>query len=200
MKVFQYDRDGYFIKEEISSDGSLPHNCTTVEPEMIEGYWPRWTDNAWTQVENHKGEKGYVNREEFEIKEYGPYPSGWSTTPPPLTFEQTKENKLKEINEAKWREVDAGTVFNGIQINTDADAQRLANGAVTQCLLDPLYTCQWKLSDGQFITVNAEMITGVATAIRAHIQECFDREAALISQISMISTIQGIEAISWDKP
>ena len=67
----------------------LPAWSSMVAPELIEGYWPCMTDDySWTQIENHVGLKGYVNGEPFTITELGPYPSGWSTTPPEPTDEE----------------------------------------------------------------------------------------------------------------
>ena len=115
--------------------------------------------------------------------------------PPEPTLEELKQARLGEINAAKWAKIDGGTVFMGDRINTDADAQRLANGAVTQCLIDPDYTCRWKLTDGAFITADAGMITGMASAIRAHIQDCFDREAELAALVRTAGTAEKLGEI-----
>jgi hypothetical protein len=41
-------------------------------------------------VEDHRGESGYVGGKSFTIKELGPYPDGWSTTPPEKTADELK--------------------------------------------------------------------------------------------------------------
>ena len=56
-------------------------------------------------------------------------------------------------------------------------------------------SCRWKLTDGTFITANAEVITGMATAIRKHIQACFDREAELVGQVETAKTAKKLAAI-----
>ena len=71
--------------------GLLPSNATYKEPVFIDGYWPCWNGEDWEQVEDHKGEQGFVNGEPFTIKDYGPYPAGWSKTPPPPTPEEIAE-------------------------------------------------------------------------------------------------------------
>ena len=48
----------------------------------------RRVNDAWVDVENHVGEKGFVNGVPTTIEEYGPLPEGWSATPPAPTEEQ----------------------------------------------------------------------------------------------------------------
>jgi hypothetical protein len=84
-KAYQYTADGYFA-DEIEDYGLLPNNAThTAPPAEQSGHVLHWTGAAWEQIENHKGEEGYLNGEPYTIKDYGPYPEGWSTTPPPPT-------------------------------------------------------------------------------------------------------------------
>jgi hypothetical protein len=110
MKVYQYDLNGYFVSEVDTPDNSLPHSAATTAPARIDGYIPRFVDGTWEQTENHKGEKGWVDGVETEIKEYGPLPEGWSDTPPPPTLEEARAAKLAEIT-AAYNEFDAaGTV------------------------------------------------------------------------------------------
>lgn len=101
MKVYQYDNNGYYIGEttayKINGTVSMPHNTTAVAPEIKEGFIPKWNDEAWEQVENHKGETGYVNGVYTEIKYFGPLPEGWSNEPPKPEVDETAER----INELK---------------------------------------------------------------------------------------------------
>lgn len=45
-------------------------------------------------------------------------------------------------------------------------------------MLDSAYTCRWKTASG-FIELNAQQLLAIATAIRAHVQACFEHEAEL---------------------
>lgn len=65
----------------------LPANGYFDAPIFEDGKWPKRVNGAWENVENHIGEKGYINGVPTEIKEYGPLQDGWSTTPPPPTLE-----------------------------------------------------------------------------------------------------------------
>lgn len=66
----------------------LPANGYLDAPVITDGCVAKRVNGAWVDVENHVGEKGYVNGVPTEIKEYGPLPEGWSLTPPAPTEEQ----------------------------------------------------------------------------------------------------------------
>ena len=80
--AYQYDASGYFAGE-VDDYGFLPNNATYTKPSIKKGFIPCWNGAKWVQVENHTGKEGYLNDEPFTIKEYGPFPDGWSETPPP---------------------------------------------------------------------------------------------------------------------
>ena len=98
-KAYQYTADGYFVGE-VEDYGLLPNNATYTAPQEQDGHIPRWTGEAWEQVENHKGQEGYVDGKPYTVKEYGPLPEDWSDTPPPPTLEQARAAKLAEIGAA----------------------------------------------------------------------------------------------------
>ncbi len=104
-KCYQYTADGYYA-EEIEDYGLLPNNATYTAPELQEGHIPRWNGKTWEQVENHQGEEGYVDGKSYTIKGYGPYPDGWSDTPPEPTPEERNAQRRAEIL-ARLKEIDA---------------------------------------------------------------------------------------------
>ncbi len=77
--VYQTDTKGYYIGEADSYNNLIPAGAVETAPALSEGYIPCWNGTSWEQVENHVGEKGYINNEPFEIKEYGQYPDGWAS-------------------------------------------------------------------------------------------------------------------------
>lgn len=105
MKAYQYTADGYFL-EECEDYGFLPNNATHTVPEVREGYVPRWNGTAWEQVENHKDEQGYLDGQPYTIKDFGPYPVGWSKTPPEPTEEEAAQQAIAQIK-ARLREIDS---------------------------------------------------------------------------------------------
>ena len=99
VKCYQYTADGYYAGE-AEDYGLLPNNATRTAPTVVEGKVPRWTGTEWEQVEDHKGESGYVNGQPHTINAYGPLPDGWSDTPPPPTTEELFD-MLRSVRDAR---------------------------------------------------------------------------------------------------
>lgn len=76
----------------------------------------------------------------------------------------------------------AGTTVAGLPVQTDRASQALVTGAALAASLDAGYTVKWKTAGG-FVDLSAAQIIGIAQAIRAHVQACFDREAELVAAI-----------------
>lgn len=109
LKIYTYDKNNEYIgesatmldPEETKKQGKdvwlMPPHCTTVKPDTREGYVPVWDGHAWEYVEDHRGEKGWVNRVPVEIKELGPLPDGFATDEPEPTPEEQAELRRQEI-------------------------------------------------------------------------------------------------------
>ncbi len=100
---YGYDADGIYCGTESFSLDPLesekagmpvwlqPGNTLTTPPgEMRDGHVWKRVDDAWQELEDHRGESGFVNGEPFTIKELGPLPEGWSTKP----SEPTEREKI----------------------------------------------------------------------------------------------------------
>ena len=94
----------------------------------------------------------------------------------------TAEQNIKNIAARRYAEEISGTIINGIPVDTDRQSQALITGAALAATIDPAYVCRWKTKGG-FIVLDATAIIGVATAVRNHVQDCFNREAQLISAV-----------------
>jgi hypothetical protein len=77
----------------------------------------------------------------------------------------------------------SGTTIDGMPIDTGRDSQGLITGAALQAMIDPEYSLHWKTSAG-FVELTAQEIIGVATAVRMHVQNCFNREADLLAAVA----------------
>ncbi len=77
----------------------------------------------------------------------------------------------------------AGTTIDGMAIDTGRDSQGLITGAAVQAIIDPAYSLHWKTSAG-FVELTGQQILGVASMVRAHVQACFNREAALLDAVA----------------
>lgn len=96
ITAYQHDARGYYLYPFKYPAGPIPAGCVADAPPENEGFIPKWTGATWELVENHKSERGWINGEPFEIKDYGPYPEGWSSTPPaPTMLEQVQAVQAK---------------------------------------------------------------------------------------------------------
>lgn len=78
----------------------------------------------------------------------------------------------------------SGTTLQGMQIDTSTDSQALITGAALAAVLDSTYVCRWKMADGTPVELDAKMIIAVASAVRDHIQACYDREDELLTAVA----------------
>lgn len=117
---------------------------------------------------------------------------------PKPTFDELKVQKKSEIASARYEAETAGTTVNGITIDTGRDSQALITGAALAAMLDEAYSLNWKTVDG-FIHLTAPEIIAVAQAVRAHVQNCFDREGELGALVDAAETKEDLDEIiiSW---
>ena len=113
----------------------------------------------------------------------------------PVSLEAARATKLAASAALRWEKETGGTTFAGMAIATDAVSQTKYIGAVVGAQIDPNAVINWKTADGTFVTLDAQAITAVAMAVRAHVQACFDREAELKAEIEAASTVEEIAAI-----
>jgi len=83
----------------------------------------------------------------------------------------------------RWKAETAGVTVNGTSIDTGRDSQALITGAAVSAMLDPGYSVRWKTPAG-FIDLEGQQIIDMATAVRAHVQAAFDREAELLEALA----------------
>ena len=148
-KAYQYDASGFYAGEIDDYGGPLPNNATRTVPQEQDGHIPRWTGEAWEQVENHKGEQGYVEGTPFEIKEYGPYPGGWSATPPEPTPEENARARMAEID-AEIRELEQKALrpMLAIQLGTDEPYDHERRDEIMAQIID--LRCERQMLEGLY--------------------------------------------------
>lgn len=98
-----------------------------------------------------------------------------------ISIDPTKAvaSALEGIKARRDQAITAGITVAGVPIHTDETSQTRIMGAAVAAMLDPDYSVQWKAADGTFVTLAAAQVIGIASAVRAHVQACFDREAVL---------------------
>lgn len=99
---------------------------------------------------------------------------------PPV--DTSPERYARDIAARRYQAETAGTTIDGNALDTGRDSQALITGAALAAMLDPNYSCQWKTAGG-FIKLAAPQLLAIATAMRAHVQACFDREAQLLAAL-----------------
>jgi len=100
-----------------------------------------------------------------------------------LFIENYKKQRIEQLASLRYEKEIAGIEINGIKIKTDRESQSLINGAYVSTLINPNFTIDWKGENG-WININAQQITGIATAVATHVQACFTREKELQEQIN----------------
>jgi Domain of unknown function (DUF4376) len=110
-------------------------------------------------------------------------------------LEAAKTAKRAALADYRWQREVAGMSFMGVPLATDAISQTKYIGAVIAAQIDPQVTIRWKAASGAFLTLDAATIIGVAQAVRAHVQSCFNRESDLVDLINSQTTVPAIEAV-----
>ena len=98
--------------------------------------------------------------------------------------EQSRQGLISSIAARRYQAEIAGIDIDGMRIDTGRDSQGLIAGAALAAVLDPLYSVRWKTPAG-FVDLTAEQIIGVASAVRAHVQACFDRESEMLDALAV---------------
>lgn len=75
-----------------------------------------------------------------------------------------------------------GVIVSGMRFATDDQGQARLTGAAVAAILDPEYSVQWK-TDAGFTLLSGAQVIAVSHLVRTHVQACFEREAALLSEI-----------------
>lgn len=114
--------------------------------------------------------------------------------PPPHV--PTAEDHLSGIAARRYEAETSGTTVENMPVNTERDSQALLTGAALQAMLDPNYTVRWK-TEGGFVDLDAQQIIALATAVRAHVQACFDREAELVAAVEDGSYTESMLDEGW---
>lgn len=100
------------------------------------------------------------------------------------------------IASERYKREGVGITVDGSVIDTTRDGQALIAGAAVSAILDPNYTCNWKTATG-FVELNAPQLISIATAVREHVQACFDRELTLLRAIETGEYRDEILAEGW---
>lgn len=99
---------------------------------------------------------------------------------PPI--DTSPQRYARDIAIRRYQAETAGITVNGVALLSDRDSQSLLTSAALAAMIDPAYHCQWKTPAG-FVDLDAQQLIHLASAMRAHVQACFDREAELLAHL-----------------
>ena len=161
---------------------ALPHvsfAMPVTPPEPFARVWPKATpEHSWTE-ETVEGPPSFSN---------GQWQQSWEARP--LTpedqaarLETLKADKLARLATRRWEVETGGVMFEAKRFATDAVAQTKYVGALLAFQSDPAAAVQWKTADGSFVRLEQSQILALVTAVRQHVQRCFDLEATRAEQI-----------------
>ncbi len=148
--------NGIFVRA-VSADesGPLPvRSIPKVPPELTGTEVARWTGQGW------------------EVLPVAPEPE--PVTAPAWPALIAARRFLAETG---------GAVVKGLAVNTERDSQSLLTDVAFAASLDPDYRIKWKTASG-FVELTGDQVIALATAVRAHVQACFNREAELLSAVA----------------
>ncbi len=104
MENHYYDDNGIYTASAPAHEDSLPPDGAVRDaPPSRPGYWPRRNaaNDGWELAEDHRGERGWLAGEPAVIRDLGPLPEGWSSTPP---LQQNNDNTYREKRQAAFME------------------------------------------------------------------------------------------------
>lgn len=156
MILYLWDSEGIFFGTvEADEDAALPLRSTPTKPMKLTGTQvARWTGSGWEKL---------------------------AVAPGPEAVQAPDWPAL--IAAHRFQVETGGVTVEGVQINTERDSQSLLTGAAFAASLDPDYRIKWKTASG-FAELTGEQVIALATAVRAHVQACFDREAELQAAVA----------------
>lgn len=145
----------------------LPANGYLDAPVIATGCVARRVNGAWVDVENHVGEKGFVNGVPTEIKDYGPLPEGWSVTLPAPPLAEVQAEKRQQINAG----FEAALVASLTMPSVNPSAVEVAVGAAALAAVDA---------------------DGPAYIMQTHSA----RRAALLAAVDAANSVEAVQAIT----
>jgi hypothetical protein len=121
--------------------------------------------------------------------------NGLSFDPPPVVT--LTADDLQAYAAAKRFEIETGGIaVETVAIATDRESQAMLVGAYNYLSLNQEATIQWKGETG-FVTLGLAQIQAIASAVGAHVQACFAKEAEIVAEI-VAGTITTTAAIDTE--
>lgn len=185
------------VKDGVATREPLPDSLHGLMPESLVDLSWTWEglglqDSAWWPEEDVSGELGTNKKWGAEVLTLDNERQVVLVTRKQVAMTAAEKAARDSAIAVEWagriaaRRFQAetgGTTVAGVQVNTERDSQALLTGAAFAATLDPAYHIKWKAATG-FVDLSAQQIIGVASAVRAFVQSCFDRESELLGAVA----------------
>lgn len=168
-------------------------------------------DGEWEQIEDHRGEIGYLNDgTPVQITHVGPIDDPVVTLLPPpgphhqwvggawqVDLEEMRAAKVLEINAARDAAIVSGFEFNGVLYDSDPKSIQRISGAVTLGMLNPAFETDWITFDNSVVRLNAAQLAGLGAAAGQHEATQIFKARQLKDQALAATTREQLAAITW---
>lgn len=156
MIAYIWNENGIYVRsQDVDGESEFPLRSTTTQPpELTDPQVARWTGQGWEKLEK-------------------------APDPDP----QPDPDWPSMIAARRYIAETSGTTINDMPIDTGRDSQALITGAALQAVIEPGYSVHWKTTEG-FVDLSGQQVIGVASAVRAFVQACFNRESDLLDAVA----------------
>lgn len=172
MQYAQFDNDGVLKTCLIEGIHAIPKSAIAIDNDLFLRLTQE-TDGYWML-----GADGKITK---SIK-----PPAAPNYPAMVAAERFRREKL-------------GVVARGLLIDTTRDSQALIAGMAVAAMLDATYRCNFKTAT-DFVELDAPQILAISSAVRAHVQACFDREKLLLELVEKDAFSIEMLTEGWPNP
>lgn len=116
------------------------------------------------------------------------------TIPDLRPLEEQKADRLAALADLRWRKTQT-FVHGGVVMPADSAIPALTGAFIGLQMEGGEGTVNWKMGATTFATLDLAALTVLGLAIRAHIQACFDREAALVALLVAAPNAEALDAV-----
>ena len=114
--------------------------------------------------------------------------------------ERARTLKWAEIKFYRKRAIEGGFTWNGMEFDSDPDAQQNIQGAALLALAQPELTIGWTLRDNTTTQLTSAELIALGAAMSTHINSCHEQARARRIEIFAAESAAEIAAVNWVFP
>lgn len=207
-------------------EGKLATWETALHP-VTDGAWGEEGTGAWVIKDDHRKTDLYLTADgsKYELEQdvegqtydgIGPVPTWLTLQERPgkhynwvngawvldvaAELEDTKIDKLRELDEARDQALAAGFTHNGNTFDSDAKSIQRINAIATLALMDPNFSTPYITKDNTVVTLDAAAVGALGIAAAQHESSLVFQARTLKDQVLAASDKAAVEAIIWLMP